>query len=210
MAETRTNDTYHHGNLRQTLMNNCLKLIEDKGVSGFTLREVARISGVSPAAPYHHFKNKTELLSAVAVMGFEMLDESQRKASQQCSNPAEKLRALGISYVMFAVNHKVYFHVMFRANNEPLWEIARVMNAAKQALSYLESTIRKLYPDTEKDNSNLVKAAVLTCWSMVHGLASLWMDGPLRATESGRLEIEQLIDLVLGQAMTHRNFLQTN
>jgi len=84
MAETGRTDTYHHGDLRQALLNNCLKLIEEKGVSGFTLREVARISGVSPAAPYHHFKNKTELLAAVALMGFKMLDEVQRKASEKC------------------------------------------------------------------------------------------------------------------------------
>ncbi len=158
-----------------------------------------------PAAPYHHFKNKTGLLAAVAVMGFEMLDETQRQATDECDNPGDKLRALGKSYVMFAVNHKVYFHVMFRANNEPLWENTQVMKAAKRSLSHLENTIRELYPDTEEDNGSIVQTATLTCWSMVHGLASLWMDGPLRATESGKLEIEQLINLVLDQSMTHRD-----
>ena len=206
MAETGRTDTYHHGNLRQTLMNNCLKMIEEKGVSGFTLREIARISGVSPAAPYHHFRNKTELLAAVAVMGFELLDEAQRKASEKFDNPGDKLRALGRSYVMFAVNHKVYFHVMFRANREPLWENEQVMNAVKQALSHLENTIRELYPEADEGNGSHFQAAVLTCWSMVHGLASLWVDGPLRAAESGKLEIEKLVDLILGQAMMHRDF----
>jgi len=199
-------DTYHHGNLRQTLMNNCLKLIEEKGVSGFTLREVARISGVSAAAPYHHFKNKTELLAAVAVMGLKMLDEAQRKASEQFDNPGLRLKALGKSYVMFAVNHKVYFQVLFRTSNEPLWENKQVMNAAKHAFSHLESTIRELYPEAEEDNSRQIHAIVLTCWSMVHGLASLWVDGPLRATESGELKIEQLVDLILDQSMMHRDF----
>ncbi len=206
MAEPGSNDTYHHGNLKETLMNNCLKMIEEKGVSGFTLREVARISGVSPAAPYHHFRNKTELLTAVSVMGFGMLDEAQRKASQQFDNPGDKLRSLGRSYVMFAVNHKVYFHVMFRANREPLWENEQVINAAKQALGHLENTIRELYPESEEGNDNHFKAAVLTCWSMVHGLASLWVDGPLRATEPGKLDIEELIDIILSQSMTHKNF----
>ena len=187
-------------------MNNCLKMIEEKGVSGFTLREVARISGVSPAAPYHHFRNKTELLAAVAVMGFELLDEAQQKASEKFDNPRDKLRSLGKSYVMFAVNHKVYFHVMFRANREPLWENEQVMNAVKQALSHLENTIRELYPEADEGNDSHFQAAVLTCWSMVHGLASLWVDGPLRAAESGKLEIEKLVDLILGQAMMHRSF----
>lgn len=206
MAEAGRTDTYHHGNLRQTLMNNCLKMIEEKGVSGFTLREVARISGVSPAAPYHHFRNKTELLTAVAVMGFGMLYEAQRKASQQSDNPGDRLNSLGRSYVMFAVNHKVYFHVMFRENREPLWENEQVINAAKQALSHLENTIRELYPEAEEDDGSHIQAAVLTCWSLVHGLASLWVDGPLRATESGKLEIEKLIDIILSQSMTHRDF----
>lgn len=206
MAETGRTDRYHHGNLRQTLMNNCLKLIEDKGVSGFTLREVARISGVSPAAPYHHFRNRTELLAAVAVMGFKMLDEAQRKASEQFDNPGHRLKALGKSYVMFAVNHKVYFHVMFRANPEPLRENDQVMNAAKQALRHLENTIRELHPETDEDNSRHIQVAVLACWSMVHGLASLWMDGPLRAMETGKLDIEELIALTLGQAAAHRDF----
>ena len=145
MAQTDKTDTYHHGDLRQALMNNCLKLIEEKGVSGFTLREVARISKVSPAAPYHHFKNKTELLAAVAVIGFQMLDEAQRKTFYEFNNSSERLRALGRSYVMFAVNHKVYFHVMFRANPVPLWENDQVMSAAEQALTHLENTIRELY-----------------------------------------------------------------
>ncbi len=206
MAETGRTDRYHHGDLRQTLMNNCLKLIEDKGVSGFTLREVARISGVSPAAPYHHFRSKTELLAAVAVMGFRMLEKSQRKASMQFDNPGHKLKALGKSYVMFAVKHKVYFHVMFKADNEPLWENPQVTNAAKKALSHLENTIRELHPETDEDNNSQIQAAVLTCWSMVHGLASLWMDGPLRTMESGRMDIEELVDLVLGPSKTHRDF----
>jgi len=196
MTETGRTDTYHHGDLRQTLMNNCLKLIEDKGVSGFTLREVARISGVSPAAPYHHFKSKTELLAAVAVMGFGMLNEAQRKASEKIDNPGDRLRALGRSYVMFAVNHKVYFHVMFRANPEPLWENDHVLNAAKQALTHLENTIRELNPEAEESGGKHFRAAVITCWSMAHGLASLWVDGPLRVTESRKLDIEELVDLV--------------
>lgn len=206
MAKTCRTNTYHHCNLRQTLIENCLKLIEDKGVSGFTLREIARISGVSPAAPYHHFRNKTELLAAVAVMGFKMLDEAQRKVYQQFDNPKDKLRSLGKSYVMFAVNHKVYFHVMFRANNELLWENTQVMSAAKQALSHLENTIHELYPEAEEGDNSYFQAAVLTCWSMVHGLASLWVDGPLRAVESGKLEIEILIDTILSQSMTHKDF----
>ena len=206
MAKTCRTNTYHHCNLRQTLIENCLKLIEDNGVSGFTLREVAKISGVSPAAPYHHFRNKTELLAAVAVMGFKMLDEAQRKASQQLDNPKDKLRSLGKSYVMFAVNHKVYFHVMFRANNELLWENTQVMSAAKQALSHLENTIHELYPEAEEGDNSHFQAAVLTCWSMVHGLASLWVDGPLRAVESGKLGIEILIDTILSQSMTHKDF----
>ncbi|MCD4848201.1 MAG: TetR/AcrR family transcriptional regulator, partial [Candidatus Aegiribacteria sp.] len=190
MARTCRTNTYHHCNLRQTLIDNCLKLIEDKGVSGFTLREIARMSGVSPAAPYHHFKSKTELLAAVAVMGFEMLDEAQRQAIDDSDNAGCRLEALGKSYVMFAVNHKVYFHVMFRVNNELLWENPKVMNAAKQTFSHLENTIRELYPEAGEGNGSHLRAAVITCWSMVHGLASLWMDGPLRAMESGKLDIK--------------------
>ena len=60
--------------------------------------------------------------------------------------------------------------------------------------------------NAEEGNGSHFQAAVLTCWSMVHGLASLWVDGPLRAAESGKLEIEKLADLILGQSMTYRNF----
>jgi len=203
VAETGRTDRYHHGDLRQTLMNNCLKMIEEKGVSGFTLREVARISGVSPAAPYHHFKSKTELLAAVAVMGFEMLNEAQRKIYEQYDDPVLRLSALGKSYVMFAVNHKIYFHVMFRADSEVLWKNRQVMNVANQALSYLENTIRELFPKTAADDDSHFRATVLTCWSKAHGLASLWVDGPLKSVESGKLDLNKLVDLIFSRSVLH-------
>lgn len=202
MAETDRTDKYHHGDLRQTLMNNCLKMIEEKGVSGFTLREVARISGVSPAAPYHHFKSKTELLAAVAVMGFDMLNEAQRKIYEQYDDPVLRLNALGKSYVMFAVNHKVYFHVMFRADSEVLWKNRQVMIVAKQALSYLENAIRESFPKTAADDDSHFRATVLTCWSMAHGLASLWVDGPLKSVESGKLDLNKLVDLIFSRSVS--------
>src|ERR1700754_5334646 len=99
MRETQTAEArpYHHGDLRRALIDAARRLLESEGPSALSLRAVAREAGVSPAAPYHHFKDKAELLEAVAHEGWEMLEHAMADAKRAAVG-RQQLTAIGISY----------------------------------------------------------------------------------------------------------------
>jgi AcrR family transcriptional regulator len=111
---TGSRSSYHHGDLRRALLDTALRLIAEEGSSSFTLREVARRAGVSHAAPYRHFANKTALLAAVAEEGFRTLRTRLLEAGTRLpAEPLARLQTLGVEYVRFAVEHPSHFRVMF-------------------------------------------------------------------------------------------------
>jgi AcrR family transcriptional regulator len=172
---------YHHGELRRALVEASIELIGEAGVSALTLRGVARRVGVSHAAPRHHFADKTELLAAVAVEGFEALAEAQREAAARFTDPWDRYKALGIAYVRFAVAHRSQFRVMFgrelaEASPPPLRDYWSTNPAAR---IHMEAAAEAISSRGEADPER-VRTAVIAAWSLVHGLAMLWLDGPLR------------------------------
>src|SRR3954466_6936111 len=93
---------YHHGDLRRALIDAARRILEAEGPSALSLRAVAREAGVSPAAPYHHFKDKSELLNAVAHEGWELLDAAIIKAKAAAPSAREAMSDIGVAYVCFA------------------------------------------------------------------------------------------------------------
>ena len=116
MSEAKSAESrpYHHGDLRRALVDAARRLLEAEGPSALSLRAVAREAGVSPAAPYHHFKDKAELLDAVAQEGWEMLQISMTEAKAN-SQGRQQLTALGIAYVCFARENPALYRVMYDA-----------------------------------------------------------------------------------------------
>ena len=104
---------YHHGNLKQALLEASLDIIRKAGPAAFTLREVARRAGVSHNAPYRHFRNKEELLAALAAEGFDRLTAAMTKAAESASGALERFRSSGRGYVEFALRYPQHFAVMF-------------------------------------------------------------------------------------------------
>src|ERR1700749_3551793 len=102
---------YHHGDLGRALVDPPRRILEAEGPTALSLRAVAREAGVSPAAPYHHFKDKAELLDAVAQEGWELLDTAMGKAKAEAVAPDE-LTALGIAYVCFAREDPALYRVI--------------------------------------------------------------------------------------------------
>src|SRR5215475_13161821 len=105
--------SYHHGNLKSVLLDAGVALIGEVGPQGFTIREVARRAGVSHNAPYRHFRDKDELLEAIAVEGFERLTIAMGKRSLAGATAADRLRLCGCAYVDFALRWPQHFLVMF-------------------------------------------------------------------------------------------------
>ena len=107
VAESRP---YHHGDLRRALLDAACKIMEHDGALALSLRAVAREAGVSPAAPYHHFRDKAELLAAVADEGFETLGLRMKAARD--AEPGDALTAMGVAYIMFAHENHALYRVM--------------------------------------------------------------------------------------------------
>jgi AcrR family transcriptional regulator len=194
---------YHHGDLRDALLGEALKLIEQRGSAELSLREIARRLGVSSAAPYHHFANRTELLVAVAMRGFERLEASMRTELAQASEaPIDRLQAIGRGYLKFALAHPRQFRLMFQADEAcvPPPAPREDGKAFQVLLDVVQSCLERAGRAGEDP-----MPSVVAMWGGVHGIAALRLDGPLAymGTED---EVDALCDAALGvlsRALAH-------
>jgi AcrR family transcriptional regulator len=168
---------YHHGTLRLTLMRHALDAIAASGPTGWSLRDLARRAGVSHAAPTHHFGDKTGLLTAVAIDGYRIL-ASQLEASWTETGSALEL---GVAYVRFALANPAAFEVMYRPHLLHVDDrgLIEAQAAASRPLFVAMDHLASLDPSIDP------AVAAIAAWSIVHGFASLWLDGDIPATEGG-------------------------
>jgi AcrR family transcriptional regulator len=153
---------YHHGDLRPALLRAAVETIGEAGPAAMSLREVARRAGVTHAAAAYHFGDKAGLLTAVAAEGYRMLGEALRDAGPG-------FLELGVAYVRFAVSHRAHFEVMYRP------ELYRPDDADVREARAAAAVL--LYGSCSPDSGQL--AAGVAAWSLVHGLATLWLNGNL-------------------------------
>lgn len=172
-------DRYHHGDLRQALLDAAVALVEREGRRALTLRGVARLLGVSQAAPYRHFADKEALLAAVAEGGLRALAARMREAAaaHECDQAA-RLQALGVAYVEFAAAQTARFRVMFMALTAEEGAYPSLSEAYGEVFGLLREAIAACQA------RGLVRAGdprrlALAAWSIVHGLAELETNGQL-------------------------------
>ena len=167
--------SYHHGNLRESLLQAAVRAIAEMGPAAFTLREAARRAGVSHNAPYRHFRDKEALLAAVAEQGFRELTQAMREAGLRQTNALDKLKKSGVAYVAFAVRRPEHFTVMFDApvcgNDDP-----EFIKASEESFNTLVTFIRNCQEEGELPAGDTMERA-LYAWSMVHGIAKLAVAG---------------------------------
>lgn len=173
---SRTN--YHHGALREALLTATLELIEEEGIGAVSLRKVARAAGVSPGAPYHHFPDRAALLTALSDEGFRRLATALTRARAAAGTPSEALEAILNAYVRFARENPAYFRLMFRPElkQSPKYETGE--DAGEAAFAVLDDTVTTCLAENSARPVDKDVLAI-TLWSLVHGLASLWLDGQL-------------------------------
>jgi AcrR family transcriptional regulator len=164
--------TYHHGDLRAACVRAAVELLEEGGESALSLRAVARRAGVSPAAPYRHYRDREALVSAVAAVGYRELAERLAAAHPSPSTP-EQLTSVAIAYVRFALDRPALFRIMF---GEPCDRDNDERVAATGAVSlYLRKIVERAFPQAEPE------ALATAIWALVHGLAFLHLDGKIDA-----------------------------
>ena len=186
-AASKTHERpYHHGNLCSALLEAAAAAIRERGVAELRLRDLARRIGVSHGASANHFKDREDLLVALAIQGFERLTAQQKKAlDAKHATPAAALNAIGVAYVEFARDNPAHFEVMFQRNLLTSPELAR---AAAQCFEQLLATVSALSPKGSHSASRGDRELVaLGAWGMVHGLATLHVQGLLPGGEHADL-----------------------
>lgn len=195
--KTKKKGAYHHGDLRRALLDAALLMVEREGPKGLSLRAVARLAGVSPAAPYRHFSGKEGLLAAVAREGLNALAESMESASAENVGLAlAEFRAIALAYVKFAAANPSHFRVMFGPEVTDRTQHDGLMDASERAFGILvrviQSTQRSGLEGAEADPRRLA----ISAWATFHGLASLVVDNQIEGPVESDADLAVLTNSV--------------
>ena len=192
---------YHHGNLREALLQAALDLIGQKGAAGFTFADAARMAGVSPAAPYRHFRDRDALLSSIAQRGFEQFEAALTEAwDDGRPDTISAFERVGKAYLDFAREQPAFYSAMFESG-VPVDMNPTLMAASERAFAIIRAAAERLAalapPGVPRPPALMM---ALHIWSMSHGIASLFGRGDaarrkLPMTPDELLEAEVLIYL---------------
>ena len=182
----RKGNTYHHGDLRATLLRAAGEILEKEGLEAVTLREVARRANVSHSAPARHFPEREALLAGLAGEGFLKLGEAQRRAASD-----HGARGLGEAYVRFALEHPQRFRLMFggriAVTSHPV-----LKEAALKTFDAVAEVLASSVPGPA------ARDAAVAAWSLVHGLSMLLLDDRIASAARGGRNNEEFVHQVLG------------
>lgn len=179
MCTLKAKKTYHHGDLREALLEVAERQLEEEGPAGLSLRKLGRALGVTPGAPYRHFEDKDALLAALATLAFQRLRAAMVAGQGQSVDGQERLRGLGTGYLTFASQNRELFRLMFGWN--PAREVPELCEAGDAAF---EAFAEVLHACEEQGLLRQgAQPAGLLAWSAVHGAAFLMIDGRLGVCE---------------------------
>lgn len=166
---------YHHGNLREALVKAALDIIDKSGIGGLTFAEAARAAGVSPAAPYRHFRDRDALVADIAQRGFEKFSSDLTTAWQDgAPDPVTAIQRMGRAYLAFARSEPAYYAAMFESGLPP--NLTPELTAASdQAFNVLAEACEAVCDNIPRRPPPRMMA--LHIWSLSHGIASLFARG---------------------------------
>jgi AcrR family transcriptional regulator len=168
---------YHHGDLKEALVRAALELIAEKGPAGFTFADAARWAGVSPAAPYRHFRDRDQLLSDVARRGFDLFEAALARAwDEGRPAPLEAFERVGKAYLAFARSEPAYYSAMFESGIA-LAAHPEVREAGERAFAVLRSAAETLIATVPMPRRPPALMVALHIWALSHGIASLFARG---------------------------------
>ncbi len=185
---------YHHGNLRDALVEAAVELLETEGLAALSLRAVARRVGVSQTAPYRHFADKEALLAAVAAEGFRRQRETQSSHAENAASPSNYFRAMGRGYIAFGRAHPALLKLMFSPAIGDWSRFPELTESSKLNYEGLQKAVASALPEGSQVSVGVMAAAA---WSLVHGLTVLMVDDQITAEGAGVADEAALIDQVL-------------
>ena len=206
----KARDGYHHGNLREALVQAALAMIAERGVPGFAIAELARILGVSAAAPYRHFRDRDALLAELARRGFEGLEADLANAAKAAgANPVVALERCAQAHLAFAAREAAVYSTMFD-QQLPISAHPELLSARDAAFQVLRRVADAACDHSHAPRRPPPQMVALHVWSLTHGIASLFLgkDGeptgllpmsPVDLLEAGLLVYLQSLDLPTAQ-----------
>ncbi len=172
---------YHHGNLREALLDSALQILSQPEVESITLRMLAGRLGVSRTAPYRHFRNKSALMAAVAARGFSQMRKTFREELQS-EDPEKAICEIIEDYVQFAISNPRLYRIMFSRQILESQSSNEISREAQLTFDSLGRILGKLNLDV-KTSSEANAAA----WAMVHGMSILIMENLLAVNAEGEI-----------------------
>jgi AcrR family transcriptional regulator len=175
MAAARKRRPYHHGDLRRALLDATLALAGERGAAGVTLREAARVAGVSQTAPYRHFPDKQAMLAAASEEGFHLFHQQVQQALTAAGDdPRARLGSLGEAYVRFALAYPSHFRLMYGQGSPPKSASPGLQAAARASFQLLLGTVKRC----QGARAPRIPAQELTrrLWALAHGMATLALE----------------------------------
>jgi len=207
-AAAKTETPYHHGALREALLEAAERVLERDGLAGLTLRAVAREAGVSHAAPTHHFGDLTGLVSELAAIGFRQFNAAMAASCDAATSPLERALARPKAYVAYAQAHPGMYGLMFRTERLD-YSRPSLHEAAESSFAGLANAIGAMRQEPITGNALTIEqgAAIARAWSMVHGFTMLLLDGRLEDILERLPEgttAEQLLEAILKSTVAAR------
>lgn len=172
--------SYHHGNLREVLIDSALDILKDGSLDDLSLRALARRAGVSQTAPYRHFEDKDALIAVLKTEGLRKLGEGMWALRETVSDPLERLQKIGMKYVQFAEDYPAHFKVMFEYDLSDFQKYCELHEVSNNSFECLQLTVNECLalPNARKIDPAV---AQFSAWAMVHGLSLLLMNDSLMA-----------------------------
>ncbi|KEQ18751.1 TetR family transcriptional regulator [Endozoicomonas numazuensis] len=170
---------YHHGDLRQSLINEATRMIAESGVEKLSMRGLAEGVGVSRTAAYHHFKDKNELLCAIAEQGFSQWYDKMGSRLKEVPDDLESwFRGFSHAYIDFAQNHAEQYDLMF---GRPIWKNGQPTETLRdisfEAFQCYADFVKKCLPEDHFNQEQDALRVAQVSWSSLHGLSRLLNDG---------------------------------
>lgn len=170
MHKAQSRETYHHGNLPATLIAEGAKLLAERGIDGFSMREVARRAGVAVAAPAHHFRNSKGLLTAIATEGFAMLVLQLERIAASEADAEEQVIAMCQAYVKLGVSDPGHAVIMFRLDLLDKGHLP-LSDTAFRAFDLVAAAVRRATSHLATETQ--IDYATRTLWAATQGLVAL-------------------------------------
>ncbi|WP_111640798.1 TetR/AcrR family transcriptional regulator [Marinimicrobium alkaliphilum] len=182
MTDSTQKTAYHHGNLREALLDSALLAVESGGLDKLSLRGLAKSVGVTPTAVYSHFKDKNDLLIAVHTVGFKQLREAMEQsltALPKAARGEDKVRALGLSYMHFAQTQPHLFDAMFFRPPDLSQVTKEKIEEGVGSERLLRDTLIEMLEESQGARLSDAQAAVaaFSAWALVHGVSTLLRNG---------------------------------